>query len=70
MNAKMCKKLRRALLKAGYVKVEIKLEFTVNPLKTGFPYMTSNRIPMTFKYPQDSFQRAYRNIKKQHRFGK
>ena len=70
MNAKMCKKLRKALLKAGYVKVEMRLQLMVNPLKTGFPYGTGNKIPMTFKYPQDSFQRAYRNIKKQHRFGK
>ena len=65
MNAKMCKKLRKALLKAGYVKVEMKLKFTVDPME-----LKIRRIPMTFKYPQDSFQRAYRNIKKQHRFGK
>ena len=64
MNAKMCKKLRKALLKAGYVKVEMKLEFTVSG------ELQNQRIPMAFKYPQDSFQRAYRNIKKQHRFGK
>lgn len=65
MNAKMCKKLRKALLKAGYVKVEMKLKFTVDPM-----ILQNQRIPITFKYPQDSFQRAYRNIKKQHRFGK
>ncbi len=64
MNAKMCKKLRKALLKAGYVKVEMKMRFTI----TG--EMQNRKVPMTFKYPQDSFQRAYRNIKKQHRFGK
>lgn len=64
MNAKMCKKLRKALLKAGYVKVEMKMRFTI----TG--EMQNRRVPITFKYPQDSFQRAYRNIKKQHRFGK
>lgn len=64
MNAKMCKKLRKALLKAGYVKVEMKMRFTVSK------ELQNQRIPMTFKYPQDSFQRAYRNIKKQHRFGK
>ena len=64
MNTKMCKKLRKALLKAGYVKVEMKLKFTVSG------ELQNQRVPMTFKYPQDSFQRAYRNIKKQHRFGK
>ena len=64
MNAKMCKKLRKALLKAGYVKAEIKMRFTV------IGGLQSRKTPMTFKYPQDSFQRAYRNIKKQHRFGK
>jgi len=64
MNAKMCKKLRKALLKAGYVKVEMKMRFTITS------EMQNRRVPITFKYPQDSFQRAYRNIKKQHRFGK
>lgn len=64
MNAKMCKKLRKALLKAGYVKVEMKMRFAI----TG--EMQNRRVPITFKYPQESFQRAYRNIKKQHRFGK
>lgn len=67
MNAKMWKKLRKALLKAGYVKVEMKMRFTIlTSAGELYPYS----IPMTFKYPQDSFQRAYRNIKKQHRFGK
>ena len=67
MNAKMCKKLRKALLKAGYVKVEMKLrkKNKKDDLEISRPTM-----PKTFKYPQDSFQRAYRNIKKQHRFGK
>ena len=64
MNAKMCKKLRKALRKAGYVKVKMEVKFTVDV------ELQNQRIPMTFKYPQDSFQRAYRNIKKQHRFGK
>lgn len=64
MNAKMCKKLRKALLRSGYVKAEMKLKFTI----TG--EMQNRRVPITFKYPQDSFQRAYRNIKKQHRFGR
>ena len=66
MNAEMCKKLRKALLKAGYVKVEMKLKF----VEKGDLRMSRHAVPITFKYPQDSFQRAYRNIKKQHRFGK
>ena len=67
MNTKMCKKLRKALLKAGYVKVEMKLRFVYekDDLEISRPTM-----PKTFKYPQDSFQRAYRNVKKQHRFGR
>ena len=67
MNAKMCKKLRKALLKAGYVKVKMEVKFVSQKMTREFQYQ---KIPMTFKYPQDSFQRAYRNIKKQHRFGK
>ena len=67
MNAKMCKKLRKALLKAGYVKVEMRLEFVSKKMIRESQYQ---RVPITFKYPQDSFQRAYRNVKKQHRFGK
>lgn len=67
MNAEMCKKLRKALLKAGYVKVEMKLKFVSEKMIREFQYQS---IPITFKYPQDSFQRAYRNVKKQHRFGK
>ena len=67
MNTKMCKKLRKALLKAGYVKVEMKLEFVYEKDDLGISRPT---MPLTYKYPQDSFQRAYRNIKKQHRFGK
>lgn len=57
MNAKMCKKLRKTLLKNGYVKVEVELSFV--------HYKGENTgIPLTYKYPMDSFQRAYRNIKK------
>ena len=67
MNAKMCKKLRKALYKAGYVKVEMKLEFVYEKDDLGISRPT---MLLTYKYPQDSFQRAYRNIKKQHRFGK
>ena len=67
MNAKMCKKLRKALLKAGYVKFEVKMELVYEKNDLGISRPT---MPKTFKYPQESFQRAYRNIKKQHRFGK
>ena len=67
MNAKMCKKLRKALLKAGYVKFEVKMELVYEKNDLGISRPT---MPKTFKYSQDSFQRAYRNIKKQHRFGK
>ena len=63
----MCKKLRKALHRAGYVKFEMKIKLTIlTSAGELYPYS----IPMTFKYPQESFQRAYRNIKKQHRFGK
>jgi len=63
----MCKKLRKALLKAGYVKFEIKMELVYEKNDFGISRPTMFK---TFKYPQESFQRAYRNIKKQHSFGK
>ena len=63
MNAEMCKKLRKALLKAGYVKVKMEVKFVYEKDDLGISRPT-------MPYPQDSFQRAYRNVKKQHRFGK
>ena len=60
----MCKKLRKTLLKNGYVKVEMKMQYTTKLIKKSGEEDKEITLPLTYKYPMDSFQRAYRNIKK------
>lgn len=57
MNAKRCKKLRKLLAKAGLERVELRVVYARS-------VFTASRMPTTFKYPHGSFQRTYRDIKR------
>jgi len=50
MNAKRCKRIRRALQGLPVATLEVKY--------THFGF------PRTFKYPKDSYQRVYRDVKR------
>ena len=57
MNVKRCKKIRKLLAKTGLEKVELKVVYARS-------VFTASRMPTTFKYPHGSFQRTYRDIKR------
>lgn len=54
MNAKRCKRIRRAL--QGLPVAPIKMKYTQN--------FYGETIPLTFKYPKDSYQQEYRDVKR------
>lgn len=54
MNAKRCKKIRKLLAKTGLEKVKLKVVYARSVFT----------VPTTFKYPHGSFQRTYRDIKR------
>ena len=58
MNAKRCKKIRKLLAKTELKKVEMVIVYTRSGSTLG------QRVPITFKYPHGSFQRTYRDIKR------
>jgi hypothetical protein len=58
MNAKRCKKIRKLLAKTGLEKVEMVIVYA------RFGSTLGQRVPITFKYPHGSFQRTYRDIKR------
>jgi hypothetical protein len=65
MNAKRCKRIRRAL--QGLPAAPFEMEYTTVLVPT--PVVTSSdlverAIPLTFKYPKDSYQRVYRDVKR------
>jgi len=57
MNAKRCKKIRKLLAKTELKKVEMVIVYARS-------VFTASRMPTTFKYPHGSFQRTYRDIKR------
>ena len=57
MDAKRCKKIRKLLAKTELKKVELKVVYARS-------VFTASRMPTTFKYPHGSFQRTYRDIKR------
>jgi hypothetical protein len=57
MNAKRCKKIRKLLAKTELEKVEMTIIYARS-------VFTASRMPTTFKYPHGSFQRTYRDIKR------
>lgn len=58
MNAKRCKKIRKLLAKTELEKVEMTIIYA------RFSSTLGQRVPVTFKYPHGSFQRTYRDIKR------
>ena len=58
MNVKRCKKIRKLLAKTGFEKVEMVIVYA------RFGSTLGQRVPITFKYPHGSFQRTYRDIKR------
>ena len=60
MNQKKCKALR-ARVAAGSDKA---MEYTPAYLKRIEQPALHYELPLTFKYPEESFQRVYRNLKK------
>jgi hypothetical protein len=61
MNAKRCKKIRKMLAKTDLVRVEIVMKYTLIDIEFK---RERGKIPTTFKYPNGSFQRVYRDIKR------
>jgi len=57
MNEKKAKALRRAIRADGFVPVEMVVRYT-----SGLHGAPS--IPITFRYPANSFQRVYRDSKR------
>ena len=49
MNAKCCKRIRRALSDLPVAKLEMEIK---------------DGVVLTFKYPEDSYQRVYRDVKR------
>lgn len=63
MTQKKCKALRKRVA-VGFDKVPLIMKYTTMTYqKLGQPDI-SYEIPLTFKYPEDSFQRVYRDIKR------
>ena len=58
MDAKRCKKIRKLLAKTELEKVEMVIVYA------RFGSTLGQRVPITFKYPHGSFQRTYRDIKR------
>jgi hypothetical protein len=63
MNQKKCKALR-ARVAAGFDKAPLIMEYTPAYLKRIEQPALHYELPLTFKYPEESFQRVYRNLKK------
>lgn len=63
MNQKKCKALR-ARVAAGFDKAPLIMKYTYNM----YPFQEGDRsdypIPLTSKYPEESFQRVYGDLKK------
>ncbi len=72
MNAKRCKRIRRTL--SGLPVAEFKMEYASRYVKRKTVSSNLNTkveddfmatpFPLTFKYPENSYQRVYRNVKR------
>ncbi len=72
MNAKRCKRIRRAL--SGLPVAEFKMEYASRHIKRKTISSNLNTkveddfmatlFPLTFKYPENSYQRVYRDVKR------
>ena len=63
MNQKKCKALR-ARVAAGFDKAPLIMKYTSARIqRIGQPDL-HYELPLTFKYPEESFHRVYRNLKK------
>lgn len=62
MNAKRCKRIRRAL--QGLPVAKLEMEYTTVRASYGNNEYKERAIPLTFKYPKDSYQRVYRDVKR------
>lgn len=72
MNAKRCKRIRRAL--SGLPVAEFKMEYESRYIKRKTISSNLNTeveddfmatlFPLTFKYPENSYQRVYRDVKR------
>ena len=63
MNQKKCKALR-ARVAAGFDKAPLIMEYTSACIQRIAQPDLHYDLPLTFKYPEESFQRVYRNLKK------
>lgn len=63
MNQKKCKALR-AHVAAGFDKAPLIMKYTYNMYPVKYGDRSNYPIPRTFKYPEESFQRVYRDLKK------
>ena len=59
MNAKRCKRIRRAL--SGLPLSQLEMKYTTILEIVG---MKERTVPLTFKYPENSYQRVYRDVKR------
>lgn len=72
MNAKRCKRIRRAL--SGLPVAEFKMEYesryikrktvSSNPHNKAEDALVAALFPLTFKYPENSYPRVYRDVKR------
>jgi hypothetical protein len=58
MNEKKAKALRRAIRADGFVPAPILMRYSTNVYELQFS------LPLTFRYPANSFQRVYRDSKR------
>lgn len=61
MRGKRAKVLRRLIRNVGYVKAEIKHKTFIRKDKET---ETVFEVPVTFRYPDNSFQRVYKDMKR------
>lgn len=60
MRGKKAKLLRKLVSNLGFEKVEMKVQTIISTDIFGNTY----EIPLTFRYPDKSFQRVYKDLKK------
>ena len=63
MNQKKCKRIRKAIRVMGYEKAPLIMKYTKAIHKPFEEDAMEYPLPMTFKYPADSFQRVWRDYK-------
>jgi hypothetical protein len=63
MNQKKCKRIRKAIRVMGYEKAPLIMKYTKAIRKPLGGKTIEYPLPMTFKYPADSFQRVWKDYK-------